>query len=174
MEWIAAAIVLVFLLWRWPKKTLIGGGVLVSLAAIGVGYLFAQNWYKDYQQETLIRGVNITVLKDLPPKTESRDKSLWDILDEEYVNRHIWRVTFNNTTNETITKIVWEPVVKKKGHSNKLNSGGYDRYTSDRIIPPGKSATSVWLTPKLTPWGARTPIEQLVLNVNITRVETQP
>ena len=67
MEWIALAIVFCFLMWKWPRKTIIGVCGVVSFAAIvGIG-CFTKIKIDDYKKESDKKLVFIEI--DYPPQT---------------------------------------------------------------------------------------------------------
>lgn len=134
MEWIAAAIVFVFLMWKWPRNTLIGLGVCVLAVGGWILYMFSEEEYQTAQQNKLYAGIERDGVVSV---ANCGDK--YPLL-----------VRFKNNTQKTITKIVWRPSVRRSGHSSELNEYSYiDEYTNDKILQPGDATRDCWTLPRL-------------------------
>lgn len=59
MEWIAVAIVFCFLMWRWPKKTVIGICICSSICLIFIGSILGIEKYNQYKQNCLAKKLTI-------------------------------------------------------------------------------------------------------------------
>ncbi|PDS61388.1 hypothetical protein CO653_33355 [Rhizobium anhuiense] len=126
MGWIAASIVFVFLLWRFPRYTIIGAACLLLIAGVGFG---------------------LSILNDNQNAARRRDEnskvelivSATDVhcTDPQYP---IWIATVNRNPF-TIASITVHVSANKPDHSSFL----YDAYvTSDRILKPQDGYAACW------------------------------
>ena len=61
MEWIALAIVFCFLMWKWPRKTLIGIGICTGLCVVCGGMLFGIKEYNIYKKNGIMNNISIQI-----------------------------------------------------------------------------------------------------------------
>lgn len=118
MEWVAAAIVAVFLLWRYPKATLKIGAVLVVIAAGALGWLF----WKDHQRGQLAKEerANIELLVSAEnPHCQEAEYPLWISVG----NRNVFGL---HAVSVAIS-------ARQKGFSKKVYES---RFTIDKILAP--------------------------------------
>jgi hypothetical protein len=113
MHWIALAIVFCFLMWRWPKKMMIGIAVIAVLGIIGGLGTYGYNHYIAYQKSL----VTMEILRDDTNKT--------------YI------LQINNNSSKTVNSVYYSIFLHPKGHSNRLD---HEARTSYKIILPSGGA----------------------------------
>lgn len=120
MEWISAAIVLIFLLWRFPKITLKIAGTITAIAAIsGLGawaYWYVDNAAYEFEKNK----ITISVM--------TGDKNCSDQLP--------LRVRIQNGTKYSLDEIGYVVSAKIPGRSSEVYSS-YE--SSDLIIPAARA-----------------------------------
>lgn len=127
MEWIAAALLAIFLLWRFPRVTIKVLGVLFTLALfVGVAwsiYLFIDSQARDFEKSK----ISITVELDVKCSTA------WPL----YVRVH-------NGNNFSLDSVSFTISAKIPGRSSIVY---HEHETSDLITPPGKTASTCYGIP---------------------------
>ena len=116
MVWLAAALVLIFLLWMFPRTTgfiLLG---VVVIGALGAGYA----WFESQQKEALAARVVPAVRYDLGNCEP---------------NLPLF-VGFVNNTNKTISSIYFGVTVRRRGYSGQI--GYISSQSYDKILAPGE------------------------------------
>jgi hypothetical protein len=127
MEWIAASLLAIFLLWRFPRVTLKVLGVLFALALfVGMAwsiYLFIENKARDFEKS------KISIVVELDDKCSPT----WPL----YVRIH-------NENSFSLDSVSFTISAKIPGRSSDV----YHEYeTSDLITPPGKTASTCYGVP---------------------------
>lgn len=144
MEWIAISIVFCFLMWRWPKRTLIVIGCLIGICIIsGLGY-FLYIKYDEYIKSNIIceigykkddkeyaiakneNGEFIALVGDKWEKATKKIVSNIESYENAYKNNMIPEYIEREYTNlserskKDLDKKSWEIYVKEKLYTNEI------------------------------------------------------
>lgn len=132
MEWIAAAIVFCFLMWRWPRKTLLSAAVVGVVSVLGglgtAGYYFAKDKADDRRRGKLLAEVVVDAHK-CGPETP--------IL-----------VQFSNETGGIVSSFFFDFHIYERGKSTDL-TGSQGAQTVDYVLKEGGSLALCFACPPL-------------------------
>ncbi|AMN54158.1 hypothetical protein ACP90_18950 [Labrenzia sp. CP4] len=129
MTWVVGIGIFVFLMFAYPKKTLILAGVLLAFAVAGGGIIFLS----DYLDQRKREAVQIEIFFDL------------DKCSEEYP----LFIGFLNESGSTIEKVSFIVEGKREGYSDTTYRSEYGNYQTDKIIKDGGSHGTCWRVPPL-------------------------
>ncbi|USJ24684.1 hypothetical protein [Ensifer adhaerens] len=118
MEWIAAAIVAVFLLWRYPKPTLKIGAVILLIGAGALGWLFWQDHQRAQRAKEERAKIEVLVSTE-NPYCKDADYPLW--------------ISVGNRNLFGLDAVTVNVSARQKGFSKKVFE---TRYTIDKILAP--------------------------------------
>lgn len=114
-----------YLLFRFPRPSLIFIGAVVVVGVAVGGFFYAQ----DYMVSRKAEKVSGKISYDLEKCSD--DHPLW--------------IGVLNESNDTVEKFSFTIEGHLEGYSDPLYSSGY---SSDRIIPSGKAVTACWTLPR--------------------------
>lgn len=155
IAWVLGVLGALFLLFRFPRPSLIFIGIVVGISAAVGGFLYVQNQLAERKAAKVIG----TIDYDL-----DRCNSEFPLF-----------VGIVNRSGDTVERISFRIEGHRKGYSDALYNSGYsDGYSTDRIIPDGEGWGNCWRVPRRA-YGAderlfaKSPPESLVWSVKNIR-----
>ena len=128
LAWVIGIVGTLFLLFRYPRPSLIFVGVVITIGAAVVGYSQVQ--------------AELTTRK----AAKVRGKIFYD-LEKCSPERPLW-IGILNETDDTVEKFSFSIEGHLEGYSDPLYDSGYSGYSSDRIIASGDGVTNCWTLPR--------------------------
>jgi len=128
LAWVIGIVGALFLLFRFPRPSLIFVGVVITIGAAVVGY-------SQVQAELTTRKaakVTGTIAYDL-----ERCSSEFPLF-----------IGIVNLSDDTVEKVSFSLEGRREGYSNPLYDSGYLGYSSDRIITSGEGWGNCWTLPR--------------------------
>jgi hypothetical protein len=128
LAWVVGIGGALYLLFRFPRPSLIFIGVVVAIGAAMVGFPYAQDQLSKRKAAKVM------------------GKVFYD-LEKCSVEYPLW-IEIINKSDDTVEKFSFTIEGHIEGYSNPLYDSGYSGYSDDRIIPSGFSAANCWHPPR--------------------------
>lgn len=128
LAWVIGIVGALFLLFRFPRPSLIFVGVLIAVGATVGGYFYVQD-HLTRQKAAKVTG---TITYDL-----ERCSSAFPLF-----------IGIGNRSDDTVEKVSFRIEGHREGYSDPLYDSGYSGYSSDRIITSGDGWGHCWAVPR--------------------------
>jgi len=128
LAWVIGIVGALFLLFRFPRPSLIFVGVVIAIGAAVVGYSYVQ----DQLTERKAAKVTGTIVYDL----------------ERCSSEYPLFIGIVNDSDDTVEKVSFGIEGRREGYSDPLHDSGYSGYSSDRIIASGDGWANCWALPQ--------------------------
>lgn len=128
LAWVVGIGGALYLLFRFPRPSLIFIGVMVAIGAAVGGFFYAQ----DQLVKRKAAKVTGQIFYDL--EKCSAEYPLW--------------IGILNESDDTVEKFAFSIEGHLEGYSDPLYDSGYSGYSSDRIVPSGEGITACWTLPR--------------------------
>lgn len=128
LAWVVGIGGALYLLFRFPRRSLIFIGVVVAIGAAVGGFFYVQ----DQLAKRKSAKVTGKIFYDL--ERCSAEYPLW--------------IGILNDSDDTVEQFSFDVEGHLEGYSDPLYDSGYSGYSSDRIIPSGEGVTACWTLPK--------------------------
>ncbi|KZL11355.1 hypothetical protein [Pseudovibrio sp. Ad26] len=129
MEWIIGIGIFVFLLFKYPRKSLLLLLFITVSTAIGGGYFFIKDFLAQRKKESVKLSVSYN-------KTSCSQKFPLEI-------------TIENHSGSVMEAVKFSVEGRRSGYSTAIYESGYQGYSSDKIIGAGEGYLTCWSIPKL-------------------------
>lgn len=128
LAWVVGIVGALFLLFRFPRPSLIFVGVVVAIGATVGGYFYVQ----DQLAKRKTVKVTGTIAYDL----------------ERCSSEYPLFIGIVNRSDDTVEKVSFSIEGRREGYSDPLYDSGYSGYSSDRIIAGGDGWGNCWTLPR--------------------------
>jgi len=128
LAWVIGIVGALFLLFRFPRPSLVFGGVVVAIGAAVSGYFYVQDQLTKRKAAKVIG----TISYDL-----ERCSSAFPLF-----------IGIVNRSDDTVEKVSFSIEGHLEGYSDPLYDSGYSGYSSDRIIAGGEGWGNCWTLPR--------------------------
>jgi len=128
LAWVTGIVGALFLLFRFPRPSLIFVGVVVAIGAAVGGYFYVQD------QLAKRKTAKVT------------GKIFYDL--EKCSSEHPLWIGILNESDDTVEKFSFTIEGHLEEYSDPLYDSGYSGYSSDRIIASGEGVTACWTLPR--------------------------
>ena len=132
MQWIAAAIVFCFLMWKWPRKTTIASVAVAACVSIGIAFLFLKDKMNDINYKENLASINAT-----------------PSIGNGCPRDHPFRLTIYNKNKKTAYFIRFTAYGYEPGRSSSLVKYPTGIMSTDVILKGGSTTTECFKMPEI-------------------------
>lgn len=130
MEWVVGIGIYAFLLFQYPKKTVILTSIMVFIVTLIVGYIYLD----DYLRKKRGAAIRIAVSFDL-----------WKCSSE-----YPLLITIKNDSGSIMNSVKFSLEGIRSGYSDPIYESSFQQYRTDKIIRSGESYENCWKVPQLS------------------------